>query len=845
VDRLKIGVAAFGLVASVASGGVRAQAADELDFLMEDPSSSTPAESAPAQPAEPGSAAPASEQGIAAGPEPEPEPEQLPTIPVAQKPEAPVPAAPKSRVRSALVEEIVVTAQKREENVQDVPIAISAFSGDQMEALGVNNPYDLALVVPGLQSTEAVGFSVTFLRGVGTDAFLMADPSVALYVDDVYLPFAMAANQKFGKLERMEVLKGPQGTLFGRNAVGGAINVVTKKPDFESFAMSLDLEAGDYGHQAGKIFVNIPVLDNLALGLTALADRRDSYYDGVMNRQTSNPDGDPVGGEDAKGYQAKLRYMPTDWLDIALNATWVKEEGTSGLYSPNDDPSPLGSLLGIQPQHGFHDTVTSDPAYLHVDNTIYSGNMKFSFESFDMKLLASLQEIETGNAIDFDGSPMPLAGFTLIRNFADIKTAEFQLLSNADSWGADNWSWILGAYYFDSTQGVNPSDLFVGSTNLQEGVIFGIDLDQNQGGLLQNVIDQLGALPVPLPNGRVIFDGIIATESTSGFFQTTYRFTDSLATTLGGRYQEETRSIVDSRSYLMTIDGERGTPLFDSTDKSRFPDLVSRKFAPKISLEFRPLDNVLAYASWQQAQKSGTYNVINVIDNADAVEPEDIAAYEVGLKAEWFDGLLRTNLAAFHYDQKNLQVQFVSLLAGGAIRFDSAEEATVNGVDFDLVADLFPSLFNGLYLTASGAVLDAKFEKYTGASGFDENTGQYGEDNDYSGNRIPRAPEFSGRIGLNKIFSYDNSTVEVAGDYYYNSGYFTSASNTSASEQRKYDLTNARLTYSFLPWKLSLTGYVRNVFDEQYSISKLNTDFGTITGLAAPRTIGLMLGWEY
>ena len=387
------------------------------------------------------------------------------------------PVAPQPR-KSALVEEVLVTAQKREENLQDVPIAITALSGDQLRALGVTNPYDLSTVVPGLQQTEAVGFSVAYLRGVGTDAFLMADPSVALYIDDVYLPFSMAANQKFGKLERTEVLKGPQGTLFGRNAVGGAINVVTKKPSFARFEMSTELEIGDYGQKAIKYYANLPMLDNLAINVSALHDSRDSYYDGVTEVSISDPDGKQVDGERSNGFQAKLAYEPADWLELGFNISRVIQQGVSGLYSPNDQPSPLGTLLGIQPQKGFDDTATNEKAFLSVTNDVASGYIKSEFSAFDVKLLGSYQDITSGNSIDFDGSPLPLVGFQVVENAGEIKTAELQILSNQNSWGAENWSWIVGAYYFDSDQGTPEITAEVGSTSVAQGRLFGIDLPQ-------------------------------------------------------------------------------------------------------------------------------------------------------------------------------------------------------------------------------------------------------------------------------------------------------------------------------------------------------------------------------
>lgn len=185
----------------------------------------------------------------------------LPTIAV---PETPPPVETDREANpSRLIEEVVVTAQKREENLQDVPISVAAFTGDELEARGVNDPTALAAITPGLTYNNLVGYSLIYIRGVGSDAFEpTADQSVATYIDGVYLPFAHGLAQEFVKLERIEVLKGPQGTLFGRNATGGAINIITRKPT-DALEIDLDGTLAKFSDREAKAFISGPIFDTL------------------------------------------------------------------------------------------------------------------------------------------------------------------------------------------------------------------------------------------------------------------------------------------------------------------------------------------------------------------------------------------------------------------------------------------------------------------------------------------------------------------------------------------------------------------------------------------------------
>lgn len=735
--------------------------------------------------------------------------------------------APKVR-QSRMLEEVVVTAQKRSENNQDVPISVTAFSEETLDALGISDPQDLQRVTPGLTYNTALGFSIIYMRGVGSDAFLMADPSVALYIDDVYFPFAQGLAQSFGAVEGIEVLKGPQGTLFGRNAVGGAINIHSKDPGQESEA-SAQVSYGNYATKSVRVYGSYPISDSVALSLSAFKGGSEPYYDGYVdgNKEISDDESD--------GIRVKLRWDITDDIRFNLAGFTYNSSGPGSLLTPNSEPAEAFSAF-IQAEDGYTAEFDS-PVDQTLENEVYYASVEWALEPFDVKLLASTQFIETAYSYDYDGSSSPLITFDGKIQYADVDTAELQILSNEYSWGSEWLSWIVGAYYFESVQGFDPTVLQISLLDLTSGSATGVSLPPS-------LVDAIGSVS-GVPNGDIALRALVGTESIAGFFQATVDVNDWFTFTLGGRYQEENREVIKSSSEFENPDGE--TVYIVNFSDGRNDTTYS--FKPKVSLDFRPFADreFLLYLSYQEALKSGTYNVVTISDEPDYVEPEELEAYEVGVKSEWLDGMLRVNFAAFQYEQTNQQVQFVSAFQGGAVSFENAGGSEVNGFDFDATVQLLPSLIDNLIMTASGAYLNGQFTDYTGARGYDEDTGlvfEGGEQGDYSGNVIPRTPEWSATLGLNKSFFFDESVIEVGADVYYNSGFYYLPQNNEASYQEEYHVVSARISYLYEPWNLRVTGFGNNLEDKKYTDGLFQTDFGVLSHLAKPVTYGVKVNWS-
>lgn len=735
--------------------------------------------------------------------------------------------SPKVR-QSRMLEEVVVTAQKRAENNQDVPISVTAFSDETLDALGISDPQDLQRVTPGLTYNTAVGFSIIYMRGIGSDAFLMADPSVALYIDGVYFPFAQGLAQNFGAVERIEVLKGPQGTLFGRNAVGGAINIHSKNPSHESEA-SVQLSYGNYGTKSIRVHGSYPLSDAIAVSLSAFKSGSEPYYDGYVDG------GKAISDDESDGVRAKFRWQLTDDLAFNLAGFTYNSSGPGSLLTPNTEPGQAFSTF-LEGEDGY--TAEFDaPVDQTLDNEVYYASVEWDLSPFSVKLLASTQFIETSYSYDYDGTSSSLVTFEARDQHADVDTAELQILSNESSWGSDWLSWILGAYYFESTQGFDPTSLQMADLDLSGGTVAGIPLPP----LFVDAINSAGVLPT----GYMALRALVGTESIAAFFQGTVDVTDWFTFTVGGRYQEEFREVIKSSSEFENPNGEAAYIVNYSDGRNE----TTYSFKPKVSFDFRPFADreFLLYLSYQEALKSATYNVVTLYDEPDYVLPEELKAYEIGVKSEWLDGQLRLNVAAFQYEQENQQVQFVSALQGGAVSFENAGGSEVDGFDFDATLQVFPSLVNDLIMTVSGAYLNGQFTDYTGARGYNEDTGlvfEGGEEGDYSGNVIPRTPEWSATLGLNKSFFFERSVIEIGADVYYNSGFYYLPQNTDASYQDEYHVVSARISYLYEPWNLRLTGFGNNLEDKKYTDGLFQTDFGVLSHLAKPVTYGLKVNWE-
>lgn len=744
------------------------------------------------------------------------------------------------RRANRMLEEVVVTAQKREQKVQDVPIAIQAFSNEKLDAMGIESAQQLEKITPGLTITNAVGFNVAYLRGVGTDAFLPgADASVPFYIDGVALLGAQGSSDTLGRVERVEVLKGPQGTLFGRNATGGAINIITPEP-VDELQFDVKLEMAEYDEKNAQIYANLPITDGLAATISYFDNSRDNYY-------TNDAPGGTVIDVYSRGGRAKLRWDLTDDFSVTLAASDQEASNNGGLAFENTRVAPVFSaVLPQDPKADRRVSLDSTPG-AQTEAELYSATFDWRTSLIDMKFIVSDQTVAAPFVrADFDKSALPIINIESIVQESEQKTAELQFLSNAETPLSQYMEWVAGLYYIKSSGGFNPiafDALPNAFTTLP--IPFGEEL----GGLLDTVTNLVGLQN--LSNGaRVLASGVLDSEAYSVYTQGTFFLGSELDLTVGLRYQEEARNLEDAGA---AVEGQNGNNIIIREDN--VPELTAYQLSPKLALQWRPFgnDNQI-YASWGRAYKSPTYNSVNLLDAPEAIEEEQVDSYELGFKSQWFDGGLTLNGALFHIVQENLLTGFVALASGGVVNYDNAGNAEISGAEMDFTWAPMPNWNPGLVLFGAATFLDSEYTEYNEGRGYDVGTGlAFGNGGtfplparDFAGNEIVRTPELTYTFGFNQnIYLGKGSSLEIGADVYYNDGFFFLPQNSDLYARESYSLINARVSYFYEPWNLQLTVFGENVSDETYNEVVFVDDFGRNQSLNSPAIFGGRVKWSY
>lgn len=735
-----------------------------------------------------------------------------------------------SNKQSRLLEEVIVTAQKRKESAQDVPISIQAFSSEKMDALGLETTDDLGIAVPSLQFTGVAGFTLIFMRGIGTDNFIpSADPSVATYVDGIYVPVLQNVNS-LGNVERVEVLKGPQGTLFGRNATGGAINMITSDPS-EAFKAKLGLEFRNYDAKKLTVGISGTVTDWLSASFDGLHSSQSNYYS--AERYETDDDEMDFG-------RIKLNFHSSENFEVSLTAFKGRQRTLGSLIGNNTDPSLIGGALGISPsEDDYSSDMDFEPGSL-LEQSLYYGVLSWRLTAIDIKVLASDQlTVQKFASTDFDGSAMPIAAFDTTNEFADYQTAEIQFLSNETTPWSEKFEWVGGLYYLKSEAGFDPAHLRVSPNGLN--TIFqtaGISAPKELTDLMSSL--PLGNTPIDRQGTSLELRGVMATESHSAFIHGTYFLNSWLNLSLGARVQEEERYLTKASTSLDNPVGGGATTLLDFTLPKKEK---SKDISPKTVITWLPAEDMMIYLSYSVGYKSGTFNIINIYTPPNYIVPEQVSTFEIGSKLTLLDGTLTINSAIYHNEIDNLQSGFVSIQSGGAVRFQTAGAAKTKGAETDFIWQPMPNANPGLVLTGNVGYVDAVYTSFKEGSGFDSDTGVYAENQDFSGNKIVRTPEWSGGLGFVQSLYLGDGELEIGADAYYNSGFYYDALNSV--EEDSYALLNARIGYYYQPWQLRVTAFGKNLNDEPYHFVQFQTDFGISKTLAPPVEYGLRINWAY
>jgi iron complex outermembrane receptor protein len=735
----------------------------------------------------------------------------------------------------AELEEIIVTARKREEPLQRTPVSITAFTVEQLEKPGLDDLIDVARFAPNVifdQGTGNTGGSFNsqlFIRGVGQVDFLFSsDPGVGIYVDEVYLPRVVGSIMDVTDIERIEILRGPQGTLYGKNTIGGALNITSQRPGDE-FALEGTATFGSRDRLDAKLSVDIPLVDDkLAARLTASTRNQDGYVDRVNQ-------GDRATGDvNSDGFRGLLQWKPGDGWDVLLAADYTRRReeaianelldaqgGALGpvldlwnfLVAPTYGPGSVYDSRFVT--HGY-DSQATGPSLSDLDMWGVSANIsKQLSDDLSIKSITAYRDEDAQFGQDQDHSPFRYLE-TTNDNQHDAFSEELQM--NGVSFG-DRLDWVAGAFYMHET-GSDEFDVVLG------------------GGLF----DALEGLPGPLiPVGPGIFAGgpgnpvnvafdfeltifdDIKIDSYAAYAQGTYKFTDQLSATLGGRYtweeKEFTTMLTRNASGVTTVPRHSITNDWDA-------------FTPRAGLEYQWTPDLMTYASAARGFKSGGFNGrAQSLVEIDSFDPEYVWAYEVGLKSQWFDNSLMLNVAAFYNDYTNLQLTSVRALAGGIIVVvtENAGAARIQGLEFELAAQPVDSIL----IRAGVGYMDAEYTDLADGATVSLDS------------ELVKLPEWTGSLAAEWTLPVTSSWEFLLGtDLSYRGSYFNDPNNTPILHQDAYWLLGAHATVQSSDRKWELTAFGQNLTDERYMTNGLQSygSFGTADGtFGPPREYGITL----
>lgn len=713
---------------------------------------------------------------------------------------------------SLLQEEIVVTAQKREQNLQDVPISITAFSGDALKGLGIQDSTDIVDQVSNfsLGTPLGEGNNPAFtLRGVGLNDFQDSNEGpVGLYIDGVYLGTQAGQVLQLFDIERVEVLKGPQGTLYGRNTTGGLIHFISKKPT-EELEGYLDVTLGEFNTRNAEGVISGSLTDTVRARLSLSSNHADGHF-----RNNIGPHGNDT---DNMSGRAQLQFLPTDELDILLNvhASKVRQNsaqyGHQGTFSadaagtiPCTLEQGLSSGGGCYDFGGYRD---EDGDLLRgswnysgiLDIDVIGGNTTIEYEmANEMKFVSitGYEKVERIYQEDSDGSPLreeDLVGFAKFQDFRAGYAIEAEQFSQEFRLSKDtgDMNWVVGLYYFDD----------------QKETVDGNSLDHQQF--------------LEVPNGFFLqtVDYSQDTTSWSVFGQMDYSLTDRLVGTLGLRYTSEEKDF----DYSTVIDG---FPVLTNLKNSEDYTNVSWK----AGLSYDVSDDAMLYLSISEGFKSGGFNGAFLFDPSqlEPFDEETLLSYEVGFKSTLLDGALRFNAAAFYYDYSDLQI----------VTFPQAGVAVIGNTDAEVY---------GAEAEITWNVTDG-FETILGIGWLD--TEVTDSDSAFDGNDLALAAELS----VNGIFRYYH-TVDNIGSFSYQldfthfgDQFFTVDGSPFHQLDGTYTLWNANITYVTPNEAFRVRVAAENVFDKEYVpyTTDFSGDFGTsLQHAGRPRVATITVSYTF
>ncbi|TQV81190.1 TonB-dependent receptor [Exilibacterium tricleocarpae] len=696
------------------------------------------------------------------------------------------------------LEEIVVTAQKREQNLQDVGISVTAIDSQAMSRAGIEDVSRLELVTPGVSYGFIGSDAKIAIRGANSNNTFADNSSIAgFFIDGVYRPRASQQSQAYFDVERIEVLKGPQGTLYGRNTFAGAVNLYTRRPDTEALSGGLKTSFSRFSKFTTEAFINAPVNDELALRFAINTKDSDGW---IENRG----DGEDYGQDDALNYRASLLWTPADNLEVLVRYTSLSEEGiTAGIFAAEGICQPVN-------ENGITDAFGR---FVNCDNP-YPGSDGDSFfdEPYEVATDVDAKRDNEEENITLDigwdiGDSLTLRSITSYTEF----DSEFD-------WDGD-WSNVPGyVFYWDEevesvTQEVQLSSDNDGPFTWTAGLYYSVD-DIGFG------FSQYRVAPFPFSDFADFQE--IETTTKGAFFQGEYALTDTLRLIAGVRNNEEEK---DTKTFAGASTDAGGDPLPGVNPTSldgRPRDLYRytlredrsavREFdivTWKAGAEWDATDNVMVYGNVSTGFLSGGVN-----SDGSPFEQQESKAFEVGFKSRWADNTLQLNVAAYRNEFTNLTTQELIQLGGADVTI------TVNGGEIDaqgLEVELVWLPTEKWLISAGASFMDSEFGKFGVANPFEQANGVEQAFLDLKGDTPPWSPDMTLSVSVGyDIDLGDMGRLTPFLQTYYSDEYSTDDVVTYRTQrQDAYSKTDLRLIWTSLSEKLSAEVFIENAEDEE------------------------------
>lgn len=697
------------------------------------------------------------------------------------------------------LQEIVVTATKAgETQLQKTPLAVSVYSADQLNTSVVNNVKDLVSLTPNLNVSQATASAQIYIRGIGSNnVFNGSDPDVTVQSDGVYIARAFAQFADFIDVERVEVLRGPQGTLYGRNAVGGTINIISRLPtdDLQARAQAT---LGNFSLLQTQGYVSGALVKGLVdASLSANYITHSPYVDNLV------PGAPGLGEANRGGLRGQILFKPSEAVSLITRADFNKNaedfETSSHLLLPYARAPIASALVG-----DYTRAAINSPQVIHeqIWGVSQEINVRLS-EPLSLKSITAYRNSWYRLSVDVDGTEANVIDGAQADNSKQV-SQELNLVANLN-----HFDGVAGLYYFN----------------------------EHEVSLVSS------ALPAPGPNFQNAVTPDAHARSEAAFAQGTYHLFDTVGLTAGIRYTKERKELDQTYNRTSLASGAvlPGYPFLANTTRD------FHALTPKFGVDWQVSADALLYASATRGFKSGGTNYAASNVAALSFAPEYIWSYESGLKTDWLERRLRLNLTGFHYDYTNLQVQ--SLLGPGVTTISNAATAKITGMELEATAKPIPQLV----LTANYALLDAHYSDFRGASvpailgpllagspRLNAN-GTF----DATGNRLNAAPHTSVSASGQYNWNILNGLAFLRAEYYWQSRTFYDPSNIQIMSQKPYGVTNVFLGYDNEESKWGVHLFAKNVSDTHYLITIVANGVEPSAQAAAPRTFGVQLSKSY